>query len=517
MSRVNNHLIKIVLISIAIFGGLVSCSKTTIDVNEIHVFGEEQLALSQLVNSRVQVYNVEYSKGKLSIALKDSIIKIDSEVFPFIYTNDQGHWIVNGEVLPNKISTNSIGDNSFPVLSISKDGFLCVDGQITNFSWPAKSIETISSTSGWIWAIVLDNSYLCLYRSHYDNAFIPVVNTQNHIVPDYFFELLVEKELKAEEIANSILPNQQLSYIFFTDAHWGSNQKHSPAIIKHIVDYTPITQVLFGGDANTSSTETIQGTISIGNQFHEAFKFLGSHFYCLYGNHDDNSTGQTELTDRHLSEEQVYAFLQSQMTDVHYWDYYNFYYDDPASMTRFICMDTGRFYNSAFRGAIAKTAKFAIESLSEVPNGWHIVAASHIWANLKDFYTGETQESVYIRPIMEILENYNLRKKALFSYNGESIEYDFSTAGANVEYCIGGHNHCDAVVTSKNGIPIIIVTCDAQQEVAGGAPYQTGTINEQCVTIVVNDYQNREVNILHIGRGDDVKVNMWDISSLKLG
>ena len=265
---------------------------------------------------------------------------------------------------------------------------------------------------------------------------------------------------------------------------------------------------------STSFTDTPQGTLDIGFQFHQAFSFLGPKLFCVFGNHDDNSTGQATSFERHLTEDQVYAFLQSQMTNVHYWDYYNFYYDDLNSKTRFLCMDTGRFYEASLRGKLTKTAKFAIESLMEVPNGWHIVAASHIWCNLRNYDTGETAESVYIRPIIEVLENYNLRKKGSFTYNGETLEYDFSNVGAVVEYCIGGHTHGDAVVPSRKGLPLIIVTCDAQQEVAGGAPYDTGTVNEQCVTIVLNDYQNKEVNILHVGRGEDLKTKMWESATI---
>ena len=115
-----------------------------------------------------------------------------------------------------------------------------------------------------------------------------------------------------------------------------------------------------------------------------------------------------------------------------------------------------------------------------------------------------------INSVVEILENYNFRLKSEFLYDKEVIAYDFSAAGATVEYCIGGHIHADAVVYSKKGIPLITLTCDGQQEVAGGLPYETGTVNEQSVSIIVNDYQNKEVRVYHIGRGVDMKANMWN-------
>lgn len=505
MLRIKKYLFTLIIF--VVVGGTMACSESKIEILD---FGKAQLQISNIISSRVQIYNVEYKNNILSIELKDNVISIDTRLFPYVCLDKDGYWTVNGSVIKGYKVFNTTDEHIFPSLSISEKGCLLIDCRETSFAWETCSWESIPSNSEWIWAVARIGSYLCFYRNDDNNIIIPIAHTPSYIIPDYFFDLVVEKELLAEESVKSIADEEKLSYVFFTDAHWGRNQKHSPAIIKHIVDYTPINQVLFGGDVNTNRTETVQGTLDIGYQFQNAFSFLGPRFYCLYGNHDDNSSGQPSLTDRHLTEEQVYGYLQSQMTNVHYWDYYNFYYDDPISKTRFICMDTGRLHLKAFREATIKTAKFAIECLSAVPDGWHIVAASHIWANLKSFETGEMKESTYVRPIIEILENYNMREKSTFKYDGETLDYDFTRAGATIEYCIGGHTHSDGVVMSKKGLPLIIVMCDGQQEVAGGAPYKTGTVNEQCVTIVVNNYIDRKVQLYRIGRGSDISVPMWE-------
>lgn len=502
------HIEKSILALLFFAFVFIECTEAVDNITIIE-HGKEQSQISYIIDSRVQILDVGFADNLLSIKLKDNVIGIDSRFFPYVCPDENGYWTVNGELLPIKVQTNLEGETLFPKLNVSNEGCLVVEDQKSQFYFNIVSLESISSNSSWVFAVARSDSYLCFYRNDNNNIIIPIAHTPSYIIPDYFFDLVVEKELLAEESVKSIADEEKLSYVFFTDAHWGRNQKHSPAIIKHIVDYTPINQVLFGGDVNTNRTETVQGTLDIGYQFQNAFSFLGPRFYCLYGNHDDNSSGQPSLTDRHLTEEQVYGYLQSQMTNVHYWDYYNFYYDDPISKTRFICMDTGRLHLKAFREATIKTAKFAIECLSAVPDGWHIVAASHIWANLKSFETGEMKESTYVRPIIEILENYNMREKSTFKYDGETLDYDFTHAGATIEYCIGGHTHSDGVVMSEKGLPLIIVTCDGQQEVAGGAPYKTGTVDEQCVTIVVNNYRDRKVQLYHIGRGSDTSVPMW--------
>lgn len=495
------------IISLFFFSGSCSFEENPISV-EIIRNDDTQALIENIIKSRVQICDYSYQDFTLSLILEDSIISIDTHSIPYIY-NISDRWMINDDLLFKGGSVNSFQNMRPPILTVTSEGRLLVNGKPSKYQFCSRSVEFIHNEQQSYWAILSIGAYLCFYYSKDSMITIPIAYSSDNIIPDYFFDCVVEKEKKAEKVALELPNSDVLSYVFFTDAHWGGNQRHSPAIIKHIVDYTPINQVLFGGDVITVNTPDIQSSVDLGNQFHEAFSFLGSRLYCLFGNHDDNSCGQAVQTERHLSEEQVYSYLQSQMSHVHYWDYYNFYYDDPVSKTRFICFDTGRWYERLLRGSTLKTARFAIECLYSVPEGWHVIAASHIWSNLKNYETGETQESVYVRPLIEILENYNYRKNGEFSYGGETIYYDFSNAGGTIEYCIGGHTHSDFITFSKGGLPLITVTSDGQVEVAGGAPCETGTINEQCVTIVVNDYQDRKVSIIHIGRGEDVVIDMW--------
>lgn len=484
-----------------------ACSEKSLEVIEINEIDKSQHVLNHIIDSRVQILNCYYDNNRIHIKYKDILIKIDSSVLPFISLDEQGYCLINGRRIYDEKYEYLQVEPIFPSISISQDGFLIIDDITTNFRWRNTSLNSILSYNNCFVALAKINSQICVYNIDNLNVILPVIDKPDHIVPDYFFDHLVLKEKQAQELVENITPENKLSYIFFTDAHWENNQQHSPALIKHIVDYTNINTVIYGGDANTNRTETIEETLNIGFQFKDAFSFLGANLLCLFGNHDDNSTGQELLSNRHLSEEQVYSYLQSQMTNVNYWDYYNFFYDDPVSKTRFICLDTGRLY--VFPEKILKTATFVIECLSSVPDDWHIVVASHIWLNLKNFDSNESYESSYVKPIIEILENYNIRSNSTFRYGNVEIPYDFSDAGAIVEYCIGGHTHADAVVFSQLGIPLVTVTCDGQQEVAAGAPFETGTINEQCVTIVVNNYKTDEVSIYHIGRGNDVKFKMY--------
>ncbi len=469
--------------------------------------------LSQLVMSRSQVYHVIYNDDQLSISFYKGDVQIDTRLIKYLYLDEKGYW--NGKDLTSTIKAfrDKNGVVEFPSLVLGWKGSITVDEQAPNFS-NVFSVSSVSSFPDNIWAIANSGERLCFYGDNCKQVIIPIANDPNFIIPEYYLDQVVEKEIISENIEDAIPEGDCYRYVFFTDAHWGRNQKHSPAIIKHTVDYSSIPLVLFGGDVITSRTKTVQEALAIGFQFKNAFAFLGEKLLCLFGNHDDNSTGQVELIDRHLTEEQVYSYLQSQSKDVVcYGDYYNYYFDDPKTKTRIICLDTGRFYEKTARQKfMGKTAKFVIECLSTVPDGWHIVVAGHLWLRLRTYETGEAIESPFTRPIVKILENFNSRVKSSYSDGDEILSYDFSNANATVEYCIGGHIHADRVVLSEKGIPLISVACDGQQEVVGGVSCVTGTISEQCVTIIVNDYLNKKVHIYHIGRGEDVIVKMWDYS-----
>lgn len=287
-------------------------------------------------------------------------------------------------------------------------------------------------------------------------------------VPKYFREHITTKE---EEINYTIqsAEGNVASFIFFTDAHWGRNQKHSPALIKHLVYSTYIRDVIFGGDVITTRYKKANDALVLGQEFQCAFDLPDCNMYFIYGNHDDNSTSQPYELSRHLSEEQVYGYLQSKMAASVYGSYYNFYFDRKESKTRFLCLDTGRFYYPVFRDKTFDTVNFLLEVLGSTPDGWNLVVLSHIWCGLNKDDNGFSYPYIpkFYRLFLNVFDDYNSKKAGIFSYNGQSIHYDFSTVNSRIVCCIGGHNHMDALLYSSEGIPIIINTTDSQQTING--------------------------------------------------
>lgn len=323
-------------------------------------------------------------------------------------------------------------------------------------------------------------------------------------LPDYYLSQLSEKK----ELINGAIEASNANYtsfVFFTDAHWGDNQKHSPALIDFLIKNTPIYDVIFGGDVITSEYESPAEAIKLGRDFRASFDTLKCNMYYIYGNHDNNSNHYPDDLIRHIPDRQVYDYLQYGMGDSIYGGYLNFYFDRPSNKTRYICLDTGRYCYPQLRGNTIETIRFLVKSLMSTEKGWKIVVLSHMWGDLSPDIPREAFISDYIRPYFTLMDSFNLRKRGVFQYNDELLNYDFTDTASRIICCIGGHNHLDSIHYSAEGIPIINITTDSIQTV-NDEPATIGTINEQSLTAFVIDYTNAVIKMYRIGRGKDREI-----------
>ena len=334
----------------------------------------------------------------------------------------------------------------------------------------------------------------------------PSLSSSEPEIPPYFREHIKAKETEINNAIQSANGNAA-AFVFFTDAHWGQNQKKSPALINHLVYSTHIKDVIFGGDVITTFFLNPRDAIALGNEFQLAFDTLDCNMYYLYGNHDNNSDCNPDLLSQHLSEDQVYDYLQSRMGPCAYGGYYNFYFDREFCRTRFICLDTGRFYYSRFRDKTLETVAFVLEALNSTPEGWHIILFSHIWSELEKNSNGvkEAYIPAFYRCFLDLFDTFNNRGSGEFVYNAHKIVFDFSNTSSKIICCIGGHNHLDALLYSSDGIPVIINTTDSRQTINDDKATK-GTIKEQSVSVYVVDYEHSIMKRFRIGRGNDLVV-----------
>lgn len=328
---------------------------------------------------------------------------------------------------------------------------------------------------------------LAYMLSSCDERFLDDYSTTG--VPEYFKEQLDKCK---EEVTKRIAATADCSaFVYITDTHWGDNERHSAAIVRDIVEGTPIDKCLFGGDALWNSYVGKEEAVLCGQKFRDSFAFLGSNMISVYGNHDNNSNVQAEYEEI-LTKQEVYDYLQSAMKSpsMVYGDYYYFYKDVEKENTRYIGLDTGLFSISHDEW------KFLIDALATCKEGWHIIILTHVLQQGDDV-------PGFVKEICVVLDKYNDRKSGKI----RGLSYDFAEAKARVEFCLGGHIHRDSQKRTEGGIPLLTFDCDTRRT-SGEIPFQKGTVSEQCVTAIVADYDCDSIYCYRVGRGHDIKIRI---------
>lgn len=288
------------------------------------------------------------------------------------------------------------------------------------------------------------------------------------------------------------------SFVFITDLHWPSNQKHSPALIKKVVDELSVDKVICGGDLINGGAK--QTNIDAMSDCINSFK-NNSKFYCLFGNHDSNTIGTGAVP---WTESNAYTLMQKQ-SDLYVDQYAEpcyFYFDNKATKTRYICLDTG-----VEPGTISSDQRTWMNNLlNSMPNEWHALIFAHIVYKLK---TGKTW-SIGLQPEdLEPSSSMAMIFDDLDQWN-ETQKQSEPATHRKVEAVFGGHVHIDCNYTTDGGIPIVLTNCDCGSQTftetssgSGVRDYKAGTITEQCFDITTINYDTKEINCIRVGRGSN--------------
>jgi len=285
------------------------------------------------------------------------------------------------------------------------------------------------------------------------------------------------------------------AFLWYTDAHWANGSaKRSPAVLRYLLENTPMNKINFGGDIVGDPTAFTHEQIRYVYEWRRMIAGLANH-HSVIGNHDNNhGSGNVDNI--------VYAFLlapEESSDMVKGGDFY-YYIDNPCEKTRYFYLDSGKYSLSD-----AET-KFIIDALTSLPAGWHAVIISHVWFQ----YTAASAPTVgsmnpYMQKALNLFDAYNARQSGTVTMKDTAQSYDFSGCGGKVEFCIGGHIHTDYDLTSTGGIPVILTSPDSNQP-RGGESYQMGTVTEACVYGIVTDYGAGKVQVIHVGRGTDREI-----------
>ena len=280
------------------------------------------------------------------------------------------------------------------------------------------------------------------------------------------------------------------SFVFITDVHWQSNSKHSPALIKQVIDSINVGKIVCGGDLIGGGGKSAM--IDLMSDCINSFKNI-SRLYVLLGNHDTNKLGADSPSD-YFSKGEAYALMQKESDFI--MDYGNlcyFFFDNATTKTRYICLDTGEEGTTLD----ATQSAWLSDTLSAMPSGYHALIFAHIiYQTSTTWHIGldpsELEMTSFMDDVCEILDTFN-------SNNDDK----------KVEAVFGGHVHIDADFTTTGGIPIVLTDCDTRQTFtetssgSGVANHAVGTVNEQCFDITTIDYTNKTIKCVRVGRGSD--------------
>lgn len=319
-------------------------------------------------------------------------------------------------------------------------------------------------------------------------------------IPDYWLPALEQGAADIQAALEAAGRNKS-AFLWYTDAHWGYGSGRSPALLAWLQAHTGLNRVNFGGDiANDyeypDTGKTDGDWMALMRQWRQAVRDLRGH-HSVAGNHDHDGTVAGLSTDKAL-----YGFLMApeEGPEIHRGGDFYYYIDEPNECTRYLYLSTGGFSVSDAQ------ARFVIDALAGAPEGWHIVAISHIWFLYEDT-AAPTVGSVpeYCRKLLALFDACNARESGSVTMNSSAIAYDFTGAGGRVEFCIGGHIHVDHELASDGGIPVILTETDSRHT-RGASVYTEGTTAEASVSGIVADYDNRKLSVIRVGRGESREV-----------
>lgn len=258
------------------------------------------------------------------------------------------------------------------------------------------------------------------------------------------------------------------SFIWLSDVHWPNNVKVSWMAINRVMKAIPtLLNVINCGDTMNSADD---GAVSAA-EFMRLYMPAKGSLYNLVGNHD-----------RACTNAQIYARLLKHMDGkVTYGGFGYFWFDNTATKTRYICLNT---YGMGSSIDTAQLTWFG-EVLEAMPDGYNALVFGHIFMDTPT-HTGYEGAAITTQGTQ---------------IAAASDAFNASHATKKVFAIFGGHTHFDANIWSEGGIPIIMI--DTDSTLACGPNTATGgTISESCIDVVTCDYTNKVVKCERIGRGE---------------
>lgn len=244
-------------------------------------------------------------------------------------------------------------------------------------------------------------------------------------VPDYWNAHLTEKAAAIRGEMDAI-GNAGVSFLAVTDRHEGSNAGHTAALIRAVEEKTGLLVADLGDCASSGvhpdKAHLLATLDSVMDGYH------GLNVLRHRGNHDASygSLGGVSYA-YNLSNAEAYSRIFSQLPTgcVTGGDGQYYYYDDPRSKTRFICLNTvdhpyeenadgtAKYNGQDFYSIRQAQMDFLVSALN-VEAGWHIIVTTHVPP--VGAYDAKFPTAPYLR---KLLAAYNSKTAFSADYAGQ--------------------------------------------------------------------------------------------------
>lgn len=292
---------------------------------------------------------------------------------------------------------------------------------------------------------------------------------------------------KCEEYSALINDSKEVeSFLFFTDPHLLQHGEDYEYFIKNYIvtleryyKSTPTSFILCGGDWLGNSDTPTEAKYKLG--YIDGFMHgIFDNYYSVLGNHDTNYQGVDD-------EGNTNAGLLDNQTIANLWyrPYGKNYYAFNGDNTRFYVLDSGTDWDytlSEYRLAQIEWLGNMLKS-EDKP---HSAIAVHIY-----FSDTDGNKSVFAGEIGLLVTAYHKRESV--TLNG--VTYDFTACTGRVEFIITGHTHEDMIDYIDSSTPVI-------------STLNTRNGNTPSFDLVYVDYDNRRVNLIRVGTGDNRTISL---------
>lgn len=325
-------------------------------------------------------------------------------------------------------------------------------------------------------------------------------------VPSYW-QTALDTGVNSINLAIESAGRNKSAFLWYTDTHWGYGSGMSPKLLKYLQDNTAMTKINFGGDfANgyeyPDTGKTGDDWLALMRDSRKPVLALENH-HSVIGNHDANGSNG-DIPYLNGNSKRLYGFVMApeESSDIVRGGDFYYYIDEPNEKTRYLYLNTSFCWDEGNKFEVGQGA-FVAEALSSTPAGWHIVAISHMWFmyDPKTYSVETGYLPAYCGSLLDLFDEYNLRKSGTTTIGAESVSYNFTSTAGKVEFCIGGHVHVDHDFTSTGGIPVILTETDSRHERRSPTLYRAGTTTEASVNGIIADYDAGKVSVIRIGRG----------------